>query len=510
MNILFYHTSPLLAHHFGVLMDEAEIFSRKGHIVNFAICDGAIDICFSNPRKDPSICKICKLMTNKALKNLSKKVNIIKLSKYKSAEKYSFNYNSVDEIKQIKYKKCNIGYAVLSAYITMTRNGSPKINDEFKCYFDKTLAESCKLTDILDSLYTEINPDLACLFNGRFYEQKPFYDLAIQKNINVRSYEVIGGYGEPYYKVFYDNITPHNILGNIQKVENLWNSSELDNAKKENIGKTFFENRRNGIPACDVVYTNKQVSGCLPKGWDNSKRNIVIFNSSEDEYASIGDEYEKLSFYKTQIEGIKSVLELTKDNKDIHFYLRIHPNLSNIKYRYHTDLLSLDKQYENVTIIPGHDKTSSYDLMDKAEKIIVFGSTMGLEAAYWNKPVILLSGAFYYHTNLCYKPHNKEELYSLITSSLLPLDNKEAIKFGFYYMFRNPSDTYKYIDYNWQEFKIFNKKFIDIHYLKLLGSSKLYALYISILRKLTTSSQNNSLLSIPMKEELNTGVFHNS
>ena len=499
MNILFYHTTAFFSHHLGVLMDEAEIFYKKGHSVSFAICDGAMDTCFSNPRKDPSICKLCKIVTNRALKNLSSEINIIRLSKYKINKTYSFEYNSIDEIKQLKYKNCNIGYSALSTYISLTRNGNPEIDSDFKNYFNITLSESCKLTDILEILYAENRIDLACLFNGRFYEHKPFFDLAIQKSINVRSYEVIGGYGEPYYKVYFENITPHNILGNIQKIDSLWKTSDIDIIHRESIGKSFFENRRNGKPACDVVYTGNQVSGCLPENWDNSKRNIVIFNSSEDEYASIGDEYEELSFYKTQIEGIKDILELTKNNKDIHFYLRIHPNLTNIKYRYHTDLLSLDQQYNNVTIIPGYDKISSYDLMDIAEKVIVFGSTMGLEAAYWNKPVILLSGAVYYHTNLCYKPKDKEDLYRMITSSLSPLDNNEALKFGFYYMYRNPLDKFKYIDFNWSTFKFLGRTFQSVNYLKLLGSSKLYSLYIAICKKIYKN--NSCLLAIPLKEK---------
>lgn len=501
MKILFYHTSAFLSHHMGVLMDEAEKFIRQGHTVAFAICDGLMNTCFSNPITSSSKCKLCKKITSKALGNLSSNIEIIKLSTMKVSSAFPhFTYETIADIKGLEYKNVKIGFAALSAYITLTRNGNPCLNNEFKRYFDNILSQTCLLTDTLEKLLFDYKPDIACLFNGRFYEHKPFYELAKNNNIAVKSYEVLGGYGEPYYKVCYDGIAPHNIIGNIQKRTLLWNQVNLGETEKQRIGRSFFENRRNGKPSCDKIYTGNQKIGCLPKDWDNSKKNIVIFNSSEDEFSAIGDEYDNLAMFGSQIEGIKTILELTKNDEDLHFYLRIHPNLSNIRYRYHTDLYELAKVYKNITVIPGTDKVSTYDLMDKANQVIVFGSTTGMEAAYWGKPVILLAGAMYYHTDLCYKPKNLDELYTMLKSSLSPKDNKIAIKFGFYYMYRNPEDKYKYIDFNWDKFKFLNKELVNIHYLKLLGSSKLHSIFIALLSKCLYNSKKDSKFEIPLKE----------
>lgn len=37
---------------------------------------------------------------------------------------------------------------------------------------------------------------------------------------------------------------------------------------------------------------------------------------------------------------------------------------------------------------------STYDIMDNAEKVIVFGSTMGLESSYWENPLFYYRAVF--------------------------------------------------------------------------------------------------------------------
>lgn len=87
--------------------------------------------------------------------------------------------------------------------------------------------------------------------------------------------------------------------------------------------------------------------------------------------------------------------------------MRVHPNLKNVHYQYHLLLYDLSLKYPNITVIGADSDISTYDIMDNAEKVIVFGSTMGLESSYWGKPVILLSGSFYYYMNVCYIPKSK-------------------------------------------------------------------------------------------------------
>ena len=137
--------------------------------------------------------------------------------------------------------------------------------------------------------------------------------------------------------------------------------------------------------------------------------------------------YEAVLFQNQYI-ALSTIFERYKDNKEIHFYLRIHPNLAKVPFKSHTMLYNLN--YDNVTIIPPTSPISSYTLMDNAEKVLVFDSTMGLESSYWGKPVIAMCICFYSGYNIAYEPRNTEEFFALIEEKgLVP---KNAPKENYY------------------------------------------------------------------------------
>ncbi|MCK9154959.1 MAG: hypothetical protein M0P12_02480 [Paludibacteraceae bacterium] len=503
MKILFYHSCSFYKAPFCELIDEAEKLSREGNEVYFATCNGVMNCCFSNPTNNKYDCDVCNFSVKKSLKLLSN-ANIIDLKKYLVEKAYDWQYSNVTELKHVKYKEVQIGFAVVSYYISKTRNLNPKITSETKQYFDGLLTQASRLTDALDNLIKEIAPDKICIFNGRFFETRPAYELALNKNIPIDIYELIGGRKAPYYKVIFQNSLPHNLPYLKKLINSGWENSTKTEEEKTKIGKSFFERRRNGIEAGDKVYIGNQVAGMLPSNWDKSKKNVVIFNSSEDEFASVGDEYDKYALFPSQMEGIRSILEMHAGNDNIHFYLRIHPNLTNIKYRYHTDLYDIDKEFDNITIIPAGEKISTYALMDEADKVIVFGSTTGIEAAYWNKPVILLAGAIYYFDDVCYVPQTKEELKELVETENLPSKKEEetCLKFGFYFLDTERSiskNSYHYFNYNSYDVTFGGMTFHGTYCQKMLGSHKLYAYVIAFMRFVALKLFKNKTV-IPTEE----------
>ena len=182
------------------------------------------------------------------------------------------------------------------------------------------------------------------------------------------------------------------------------------------------------------------------------KKNIVIFNSSDDELASIGADYDSYSLFKSQYAGICSILEHFSRERDYCFYLRMHPNLSKLDNTFVNELLGLADKFDNITVIAPAEKISSYSLMDAADKVISFGSTMGVEANYFGKPSILLSASAYYNLGVCYLPVSMDELWEMIKADLHPLAKEGAIKYAFYLLDR--------------EVRCHKSDFIDISYIK--------------------------------------------
>lgn len=499
MKILFFACHAIWYEHFSILLDEAICRQKEGHEVYFVYNGCALGICTGNLSQNSYTCATCCTWLHSALKLLPKPVHKIDIKDYWHNNVFNFSYESAQDIKKIEYKNVKVGYAVLSSYITKTRNLYPEINEKSRAYFDKIISATCNLTDALDRAIDSIKPDRMCFFNARFFEWRPPYDLAMSKGIEAISYEKTP-YVNGVHTVRFVNTTPHNIKGLQNRRDELWANAQLTEEEKIAIGEDFFIRRRNGVDAGDKVYTSNQTKGKIPADWDANQKNIVIFNSSEDEFAAIGDEFDKLALFPTQYRGIKFILESLKDKSNYHVYLRIHPNLAQVPYRYHTALLKLSTLYENLTVIPGDDAISTYDLMDAAEKVVVFGSTMGLEASYWQKPVILLAGANYYYSDLCYVPKSEDELCNLLTASLHTKKNDTAIKWGFYMMYRDPKDKWKYMPPTGEKFRFWRFNCFAVHFLKIFGSSKLYAIVIHCLlrHKRKHFTQNE----VPMNEDI--------
>jgi len=450
-----------------------DLFNDK---VKILVCDSAVvNICFSNPKSDKAICGWCKNYRKKLLQKLSKDIEVLKYSDFYLPENKSvvdalkFDYNSVGDIKKLTYKNVKIGYGAFSSYVSLTRNLYPKIDDEFRNYFNLYLKAECILVEILGNVLRKANPDVVSIYNGRHFETRPVFDLAMSLGYTVRCYENVRFSKKNVSYYYYENNLPHNIKSIGKTVQNTWENANLTEDKKTAIGNSFFINRRTAQFAGDRIYTKDQKQGVLPDGFDGSKRNIAIFPSSEDEFASIDNEYDDNNIFTSQYQGVMEILEHFKNDKDFHFYMRIHPNLKRVKYKYHKSLVDLGSLYENLTIIGANEEICSYSLLDNSEKALVFGTTMGIEACFWRKPVILLRNAFFNDVNVSYRPQNKEEVFTLISEKdLSPKDKTDALKYGFYRMYDRDCKNFSgkfHSRYKW--FRLIIKHFTSSAFRKL-------------------------------------------
>jgi hypothetical protein len=467
MTHLVHFSHPEWMHDNVLMLDVVERAYRNKDVVKILVCDSTIKICSANLKSEKIICTWCKYYRKKLFGDISKDIEVLKYGQFYSNNKNAvdvlkFEYNSISDIKNLTYQNVRIGFGALSSYVSITRNLYPKINDAFRKYFDLYLKAEIILIEVLNNVLNKIHPDLVSVYNGRFFETRPVFEFYRNWGCNVRCYENIKTTKFTNRSmVFFDNALPQNLKQIGEMINTVWKNTKISEEEKERIGTLFFLNRKNAIFAGDTVYTQKQRKGLLPERLDESKRNIAIFISSEDEYYAVDDEYEKKMF-DSQYDGIASILKYFINKKEFHFYLRIHPNLKNVKYKYHTLLSGLEQLYSNVTVISANAEISSYALLDGTEKSIVFGSTMGVEACFWRKPVILLSSASYQNLDVCYKPEKLEDAVSLIQAVNLQARNqKDAMKYGFYFMFDRGEKPLRF-DFNMQfiYFKFLNKKIL--------------------------------------------------
>lgn len=422
----------------GVMIEEAYTLLSEGFSVHVAYCAGVQDACYCNPEGNPGICAVCRFCSRKLYAPLRGRIHLHPMGRKASGEVacVNYQYSGNEDIKKIEHKGVFVGYGVLSSYVSLTRDAAPVPTETFRDYFDAQLNMACSYVDACLSLVSDISPNFISVFNGRQMEGRAFVDLAKTRGIRFRCLELIPNQktSDGFALVSFDNTLPHDIRRNEELMEKVWQAGAEPEEAKIRIGKSFFEKRALGIKLnwFDPSFVGLQKSGALPDGFDPTKKNIAIFNSSEDEFVSVGQEYDGYRVFATQLDGVRFILTHASD-PECHFWLRVHPNLKGLKFHFHTDIYGLERDFKNVTVIPPESPVSSYALIQAAEKVVVFGSTMGIEAAYRNKPVVLLAGSYYYHLGVAYTPKTPDEALRMICSSLPPLQNPLAcVKFGYY------------------------------------------------------------------------------
>lgn len=475
MKYLFYAGSSILMPHMGVLMNEALDLNDENEVY-WVWCNGYYQSCVSNMEANNLICKHCKKRAKRLMNRYLKDTNINILPLFDGLIHYEHSdylFDCIDKLKQFSKDGCSLGYSIASTYISLTRNSILQFTEKHIAYY--SFLVNCAIERLLnfEKIVIEKKPDCIVVFNARLFDTAICVEIAKKYGVNYCIKEVLDGprTGKPYKIESYFNHTVFDINYKKKLIDDSWEKSNLTDETKTMIGSNFYIQKKRGVNVVDKSYISGQTVGLLPSNWDENKKNIVIFNSSDDELASIGVDYDSFSLYKSQYIGIESLLNEFEDKPQYHFYLRMHPNLGGLNNEFVKSLLELGHRYKNLTVIAPQEKVSTYSILDNAEKVVTFGSSVGIEAVYWNKPSILLSASEYYFLDTCYIPNSEEDFFEMIRSELPVKNNVGAIKYAFFLLDREVRcHDSKYVDLSFRKKKIFGKDVYVFSYDQLFGS----------------------------------------
>jgi hypothetical protein len=367
-------------------------------------------------------------------------------------------------IKQDTFYECfDVGEAVRSSYISKTRDRDIELTHNVTVLKELAVQSLLVYLAIKRFLVTEKIHQLI-VFNGRWDYYRAAFRAAQAVGVPVLVYENLrsGGYIE-----LFENSFPHVIKAKQTNYETFWNSVSDLSYKKQRAAE-FFQRKRNGEVVVDRAYTQHQKRNFIPPEIDLSKKLIVLFNSSDDEIAAIGgDEYAN-PFFTDQAEGIQYIVDFVgRKIPEVSLVIRMHPNLKGIEFNYLAPIYGLQGKYSNVFVLAPEHPVDSYALLDQAWKVITFGSSIGMEANYWRKPVILLAKSFYYYAGLAYVPETKSHIPGLLIQELQPKPVENSERIAFYLMEGGVKSKY----YNFQFGKNFNFKTKNITRIPILYQS---------------------------------------
>jgi hypothetical protein len=428
MKVFFYHLgtpTPV----FETELELIRIHEKRGDLIRVLQCTGEIPNCHWNWEHSNLACARCRsrFRNGWSVLNPGKNVELKKFPANKGAPPHlPHEFTSVDSLKQYQYDNENIGMGVASSLISIFRDH----RFDTQKYRKEVLRELSSAVFVYETLkreFEEFRPDRVYIFNGRITAHLPAAVLCKRMGIEYFEHEV----GQTLNRyLLRKNSSTHGIPAMREEIEMLWSKGGRE---REKVAREFFEQKRTGMDhELLPSFTKYQKQSLLPEGFSRDRKNIAIFNSTIDEYAAV-EGWENLIYEPDETAGIHKILESFESDGRFMFYLRVHPNMKEVADTTSQlrDIRDLSSRFGNLRVIWPMDRVDSYALLDACEKTVSFGSTIGIEAAYWGRPSILAGHAAYEHLDCVYTPKTHTELVMLLKRDLPPLPANSALKYGF-------------------------------------------------------------------------------
>ena len=198
---------------------------------------------------------------------------------------------------------------------------------------------------------------------------------------------------------------------------------ELDNDIDEIIIESDIQSERNNILYAEGNVTVSYQGKYLKSDkliYDKFNKNI---SAKGNVSLIIGEQIFKLS----QKETIKELSRIATKN-NILLIIRVHPNFHNSSKESKKIWSNIfnDLPKKNTLIIKEKDEFSSYKVIKNSDIVIVYGSTIGIEATFLEKPVIITGSSFYFGTKAkIYPVFTLKNLEKNIDNLLFSFDNNQ-------------------------------------------------------------------------------------
>jgi hypothetical protein len=433
MNVTIYAPYGWWSPHFETELELAELHLEKWDDVSLITCDAALCFCEVNPQHAYQQCRLCFGRAREGFKRLSSPVTVVKLSELivharesmALLQKLPNRYGSFAELYRLRFEDFDLGAAVLSTLNSLLNDPEPDpaIHQEITW---SVLSAAFAAYVALDLYLQRVPCDLFYLLNGRLAnfraalracQKHGVRCLVHERGCDLRSYSLA------------ENTMPHDpahirkyLTGTLAKAE----SPE----QKRALAKQFYVERREGKIANWVSFTEQQIRGSVPEGWLESPVRIAAFSSTESEFSCLR-EFFPPPVYSSQAEGIETIIrDLARYQFKGIFAVRMHPNSARTKADFTERLRSLSHSF--LRVIGPEEEVDSYALLQTANKVLTFGSTIGIEAAYCGVPSITARWAAYEDLGSTYNAKSHDELMRLLLEPLDPKPIDGAIDYGYY------------------------------------------------------------------------------
>jgi hypothetical protein len=397
---------PLVRGDWGIVSYRACIlahaFKTRGYQPVIPLCDSSIPIC---NRKKPgnesdSVCDICNYTGQKLMEKFG--IEPIPLPELDLNE---YQYEAKDTKETIEYKQIPISRYAKATTRKYLRKYNINSGDKYEIdVYNRCLASAAYHVDITKKILDKYDVKAAVGPDPVYNESGVYLKTAAEHDLP--AYSDASGYRNGYL-IFgkLDDQPPLPQFTDKQVVKN-YLDSDLDKKELDEISQ-IMESRRSG-GAVRVPYSKKGKS--LNQNPENVMvgmfTNLIWDASLEVESAPFTDVFDWI--YTTIDEFIDT---------DYNLVIRTHP-VEAMRETNESVAESIRERYndlpDNITLIYPDEDVNTYQLMEQIDAGLVYNSTVGMEMAYNNIPVVIGGDTHYRGLGFTYDPETPREYIEII------------------------------------------------------------------------------------------------
>jgi len=322
--------------------------------------------------------------------------------------------NNIAHLRTLKHLGVNIGIGIYSHLCSLERTVDPAtlllstmlhglfVNSIFGIYVAEFIKERDPASQII-------------LFNGRLAFQWALYQKANSLNIPCLFHER-GGDLDRY---FIGHFLPHAYQPWFDAMKVI-RSQEFSSSQREILrleGHSWLNTKISRSDTNNINHGLNQRKGESIPFRSTTTLKISYFTSSMDEFKSLPDEIFPMSGWDSEYDIVVLIDSLIDRYSNVEFVVRLHPHLTS---KPHVEQHMWNQQFfRNTHLIRPDSHIDSYELISSSDVVFTFGSTIGLEAIYLGKPVIVCGRTYHDHLPGFIRCYDRADVIRLISSFII-------------------------------------------------------------------------------------------
>jgi hypothetical protein len=264
-----------------------------------------------------------------------------------------------------------------------------------------------------ERVLSKLKPDVLFMVNGIFTEERIVRSLGERLNIPYVTYERAFGLNHFVFS--------RNKLANHYDLSEHWEKFAKTTLSSNQANKLhkFLARWRTGKGTVVKYWNDPEHREEVIKRRFNitdERKVVTLFTNVVWDTAA----FDRDIAFDDMWDWICSTIKKIEESNDLHLLIRVHPAEVRLEGRETKDRIveRLAKEFpnlpQNISIIPPDDDTSSYRLIEYSSMVLVYTSTVGLEASISGKKVIVAGDTHYRGKGFTMDPETKSQYFSFI------------------------------------------------------------------------------------------------